>query len=229
MFRCFLLLISAGISALLLAGNASAGGGNYAFSGGTPAEQATVKKALEASSFPWDLVPKRIEIRIGKGNPSAAWRGTISLDSDLLHAGRFSWGTIQHEYGHQVDYFLLDEAKRTRLFPLLGGKCWRQTCAARHDELTSERFASTLAWSYWPNGANTMKPEGPRDESAAMKPGAFRALLAQVLGVPNTVSATLAQASDGVWATSRAAAKAKAKAKAKAAAKLAKKEKKRKR
>jgi hypothetical protein len=204
MFKWILLLISTGFSALLLTGNASAGGGNYAFSGGTPAEQATVKKALEASSFPWDLVPKRIEIRIGKGYPAAAWRGTISLDSDLLDAGRFSWGTIQHEYGHQVDYFLLDDAKRTKLFPLLGGKCWRQTCAARHDELTSERFASTLAWSYWPNAANTMKPEGPGDESAAMKPAAFRALLAQVIGVPNTVSATSAQASDGTWATTKA-------------------------
>jgi hypothetical protein len=184
-----LLVIAAGTAGLLLSGNALASGGNYTFSGGTPAQRSTVTRALDASAFPWSLVPQRIEIRIGKGYPSAAWPGHISLDSNLLDAGTFAWGTIQHEYGHQVDYLLLEDAKRNLLFPLLGGKCWFATCAAHHDELTSERFASTLAWSYWPRAGNTMKPEGPGDESAALGPRAFRTLMKQVLGVPDTLAA----------------------------------------
>src|SRR5436190_19138534 len=129
MFKWISLLVTTGLAGLVLSGNAFGSGGNYAFSGGTAVEQATVTKALDASAFPWGLVPQRITIRIGKGYPSEAWRGTISLDSDLLHAGRFAWGTIQHEYGHQVDYFLLGETKRAQLFPLPGRKCWVSTCA----------------------------------------------------------------------------------------------------
>jgi hypothetical protein len=212
MFKWISLFIATGTAGLVLSGNALASGGNYVFSGGTLAERATVTRALDASAFPWGLVPRRIEIRISKGYASGAWAGHISLDSDLLDAGTFAWGTIQHEYGHQVDYFLLDNAKRTRLAPLLGGKCWYATCAARHDELTSERFASTLAWSYWPRAGNTMKPEGPGDESAALAPYAFRALMKQVLGVPVTLTEQ-SETAGSEWATTNAKHKAKPKAK----------------
>jgi hypothetical protein len=50
------------------------------------------------------FVPQTIEILIGKGYPSEAWRGHLFVDADLLDAGRFAWGLVQHEYGHQVDY-----------------------------------------------------------------------------------------------------------------------------
>jgi hypothetical protein len=91
------LLIAAGTAGLILSGNALASGGNYVFSGGTPAERANVTRALDASAFPWSLIPPRIEIRSGKGYASAAWPGHVSVDSDLLDAGTFAWGTIQHE------------------------------------------------------------------------------------------------------------------------------------
>ncbi len=211
MFTRISLLIATGVAGLAFSGNALAGGGNYVFSGGTPAEQTTVKSALDASAFPWGVVPQQIEIRIGKGYASEAWRGHISLDATLVDAGTFSWGTIQHEYAHQVDYFLLDDAKRTQLFPLLGGKCWYTTCAAHHDELTSERFASTLAWSYWAKSANMMKPEGAGDESAAMAPAAFRLLMTRVLGVPDTTTAQQASSTTSEWATPSAKPKAKPK------------------
>jgi hypothetical protein len=139
-----------------------------------------------------------VTIKIGKGYGASAVRGTIWLDADLLETGRFAWGTVQHEYGHQVDFFLLDEAKRMRLSARLGGNCWWQTCAGRHEDLTSERFASTLAWSYWPSSYNTMKPESPNDESAAMKPAAFRALMRELLGVPDLVGAQRAQQAS-IW------------------------------
>jgi hypothetical protein len=202
MFTRFSLLLSAGIAALALVGNAAASGGSYTFTGGTAKEQATVRKALDASAFPWSVVPQTIQIQIGKNAPSQAWPGHITLDANLLDAGQFAWGLVQHEYGHQVDYFLLDDAKRNFLFPLLGGTCWFRTCDASHSQLTSERFASTLAWSYWPSSANILKPEGPGDESAALKPAAFRALLTQVLGVPDGIAAAKAAApGDNTWAT----------------------------
>ena len=52
-----------------------------------------------------------------------------------------------------------------------------------HDQLTSERFASTLAWSYWPSQDNVMRPTSPADEAAALPPADFRVLLERVLGV----------------------------------------------
>lgn len=183
------LLASTALAALALTGNALAGGGSYTFSGGTPAEQANVRKALEASAFPWSVVPAQIKIRMAPGFASQASRGTIWLDSDLVDAGQFAWGTIQHEYAHQVDFFLLDEVKRAALAPQLGGITWWQTGTTKHGNLTSERFASTLAWSYWPNTANSMKPESSNDESAAMEPAKFRTLLTQTLGVPDLVPA----------------------------------------
>jgi hypothetical protein len=171
---------------LALSGTARAGGGNYVFSGGTGAQQAQVRNALNASAFDWSLVPAQITIRIARGIGSEAVPGTVSLDADLLNAGRFSWGVVQHEYAHQVDFYLFDDAVRAALAPRLGGEAWWQTGATplAHDRLTSERFASTLAWAYWQSPDNVMKPASKTDESAAMAPAAFRAALAAVLVRP---------------------------------------------
>jgi hypothetical protein len=165
------------------AGPAYAGGGHYTFSGGTKGEQATVTSALEASSFNWNLVPREIEIHIGRGFPSEARPGVISLDADLLDAGTMSWGVVQHEYAHQVDFFLLGDAQRMLLQQALGGVSWWQTGSLAHGQLASERFASTLAWVYWPSNQNVMKPSGPADEGGSVSPPVFRALIATTLGV----------------------------------------------
>src|SRR5258708_39894714 len=53
-----------------------------------------------------------------------ATTGHIWLDAGLLDAGMFSWGTVQHEYAHEVDFFLLDSAKRRLLQTLIGGEGW---------------------------------------------------------------------------------------------------------
>ncbi len=175
---------------LALADTAQAGGGNYAFAGGTPAEQAQVRDALKASSFNWSLVAPQITIHIQRGIDSEAIPGTIFLDADLLNAGIFSWGVVQHEYAHQVDFFLIDDAQRIALAPQLGGQSWWQsTGSIPHDQLTSERFASTLAWSYWQSPSNAMKPVSKSDESAAMAPAAFRTMLATTLSQPSLAAA----------------------------------------
>jgi hypothetical protein len=176
--------------AFVFASGAQAAGGHYVFDGGSRTEQSQVKKALNASTFDWGIVPATIAIHIDRGHYSEATYGQIWLDANLLDSGIFSWGVVQHEYAHQVDFFLLNDTRRAMLAGL-GGKAWWATGGTAssapngtltHAELTSERFASTLAWAYWPSPSNSMRPTSTTDESAAMAPAAFRALLAKVLG-----------------------------------------------
>ena len=184
--------------AAVAAGEARAGGGNYVFAGGTPNQRAQVRDALEASTFPWDVVPGQIVIRIAPGALSAASRGVISLDSNLIDSGVFAWGLIQHEYAHQVDFFLFDDTTRTRLTQLLGAErwCWSGSAGGReHSEYGCERFASTLAWVYWPSPDTALKPTGSAAESAALPPAAFKRLLGQILrGRSEAITANVARA-----------------------------------
>jgi hypothetical protein len=182
----------AALGSLALAGTAQAKGGHYLLEGGTTSQQSQVKRALDASSFDWNVVPATITIRIGSYE-SEATAGKIWLNADLLDSGKFSWGVIQHEYAHQVDFFLLTPTLRTKLAPQLGGASWfyggNATSAyapvsAAHGSYTCERFASTLAWAYWQSGDNAMKPMSKNDESAAMAPAKFRSLMTQLLAQP---------------------------------------------
>jgi hypothetical protein len=169
----------------VFAGEAHAAGGSYIFDGGTMKHQAAVRAALEASSFDWNVVPATVKITIARGHNSEAVRGQIWLDADLLDGGRLSWGVVQHEYAHQVDFFLVDGARRELLSPRLGGVSWwaQQGIRLAHAQLTSERFASTLTWSYWPVADNIMRPTAPSDESAALPPAEFRSLVSEVLSI----------------------------------------------
>jgi hypothetical protein len=186
--RARAVLLVAALAALISTGQAAARGGRYVFDGGTAREQAQVRVALDVSSFDWSLVPATVTIHIAPGSQTYATRGEIWLDAQLLASGVFAWGPIQHEYAHQVDFFLLDDAKRAMLNRLLHGRIWSHGPAAAlghgadHASLGAERFASTLAWSYWQSPANSLKPASPKDESAAMVPARFRALL-RLVGV----------------------------------------------
>jgi hypothetical protein len=92
---------------------------------------------------------------------------------------------VQHEYAHQVDFFVLDDAMRSKLWAQLGGETWWQTSTGLpHQGLASERFASTLAWAYWPSPENVLRPSSTSDEAGAVAPAAFRALLGGLLGTP---------------------------------------------
>jgi hypothetical protein len=169
---------------LVFAHSASGAGGSYRIDGGTSSERAQVHAALNASAFDWSLVPATIQIHIGAFTRGAgAGEGEIWLDPSLLDAGRFSWALVQHEYAHQVDFYLLDPPKRALLRRLLGGKDWcYDRPGLRHDDHACERFASTLAWSYWPSSANCLRPGSRKAEAGAMTPGRFRAVLTRLLG-----------------------------------------------
>jgi hypothetical protein len=194
MRRTLLTLISA-ICFLAFAQSAFAGGGNYTFAGGTPNEQATVRAALQASSFNWSLVPRTITIHIVSVSDSYSTYGDIYLGASLLDSGRYSWGVVQHEMGHQVDFFLFDDAKRAQMLQLLGGKDWCYLISGlTHSDYGCERFASELAWAYWPSPDNAMKPAGPTAEAGFVPVAQFRAVLAQLIGAPAAAQPTATKA-----------------------------------
>ena len=165
--------------AALAAGPSAAGGAPYTVVGGTPFERTQVRSALAASTFDWSLLPRPISVRIARGGGSWAIAGEVDLDADLLDAGRLSWGVVQHEFAHQVDFLLLDDGDRARLQAALGGRAWWPGRTLAHGDLASERFASTVAWAYWPSPDNLMRPDAPGGISTA----SFRALLRSLLQV----------------------------------------------
>jgi hypothetical protein len=64
-FRSVLLLLCTVVAATLLPPVGRATGGRYAFTGGTPRQQAEVARALDASSSDWEVVAVRVTIRLG--------------------------------------------------------------------------------------------------------------------------------------------------------------------
>lgn len=190
MLRRLFLPLAVAVVALAGAPSALAGGGDYVFDGGTAAQRQQVVAALEASSFPWGVVPGPVTIHIARGAVTSALPGQIWLDADLLDSGRFAWGVVQHEYGHQVDFALLTDAMRAQLHLSLGGSSWWGPGA--HPSLDSERFATLVAWSYWQSTDNVMRPLSAQDEGGQMTPAAFRAAVAALLpaaAVPEPVKA----------------------------------------
>jgi hypothetical protein len=181
--RLTTLLFACGSFALGLAGQARAYGGDYVVHGGSAAERAELSAALDASSFDWSLVPVRIDIHLAPDAQTYAAPGQIWVNSKLLETGRFSWGLVQHEYAHQVDFFLMDEAMRHKLNSLLHGVDWYGV-GSPHYRRGVERFASTLAWAYWPSPQSALRPASASDEAAAMRPARFRALMTKLLGAP---------------------------------------------
>ncbi|MBV8396172.1 MAG: hypothetical protein JO064_07925 [Actinobacteria bacterium] len=170
------------LAALAAPGRCLASGGNYVFDGGTPAEQAQVRSALDASSFDWSAIPEQITITIAPSSVSQSVPGHIYLDSNLLdQPGDYSWGVVQNEYAHQVHFFLLNDDQRAQLTQALGATAW---CYGDQPNLTleqagCERFASTLAVSYWQSPDNCIR--GAKDV-APIAGAQFRNLLEQMLG-----------------------------------------------
>lgn len=179
------------VTALVLPASALASGGNYGFDGASPAERSTVRAALEASSFDWGIVPQRVTIHVGDYGVSNSTPGDIWLDRGLLGAGRFAWATIMDEYAHQVDFQVLDAPRRALLQERLGASAWCYEAAGlAHGANGCERFSSMVAWAYWPTKDNSYRPTSATDESAAMRPAEFRALLQTLVGMPTALKLT---------------------------------------
>jgi hypothetical protein len=161
-------------------GKAQAQSTGYSFDGGTARQQATVRAALEASSFDWSLIPGEVTVHFAEGG-SYATKGAVWLNPALLAKGRAAWGVVQHEFAHQIDFFMFDATVRARLTKLLGAKTWwAGRPGLRHSQLGCERFASTLAWAYWPSRQNTLI-RFAHAEATAMPPVKFRRLMDKLL------------------------------------------------
>jgi hypothetical protein len=195
-FRRLIVVLALALGVGLGCGDvAEASGGNYTVVGGTARDAKQIRKALNASSFNWSLVPAQITIHVAAGSESASTPGHIWLSPELLASGSFSWGIVQHEYAHQVDFFLLGEAQRTLLTQQLHASDWCYgTPGLRHEQYGCERFASTLAWAYWPDRRNSQRPTSAKDESSAMTPARFRGLVAGMLGFASPRPSQLAAA-----------------------------------
>jgi hypothetical protein len=155
--RTAALCAAAALAGAVLASAATAADGSYTIAGGTPRERAQVHAALQASAFDWSLLPP-LSVRIVRGGSSSAAPGDVVLDADLLDTGRFSWGVVLHEFAHELDFLVLDDAGRAELTALLGGAAWWGRAGLAHDDATCERFATMLAWASWPVADNVMGP-----------------------------------------------------------------------
>ncbi len=193
------------VLALAVTPAALASGGHYVFAGGTPAEQRQVTQALEASSFDWNLVPVQVTIHIVRDIPlSYSTPGQTWLDASLLDSGSFSWGVVQMEYAQQVQYTTLTAEARGRLTGMLGARQWcYDNPSLPRGASACERFAATLAWSYWPSADNSMRPAGSADWSASMSPKAFRAMLSQLIGAPDRLDGAASPAAFRTTAADR--------------------------
>ncbi len=123
-------------------------GGNYVFDGGTAYEQQQVRQALAASSFNWSVIPGTITVHITPDFTSEAIPGAIFLDPELLDSGEFAWGVVQHEYAHEVDFALFDDATHAALTTQLGATAWcygnAPTLAAQRVRLRALRLDARL-------------------------------------------------------------------------------------
>jgi hypothetical protein len=183
-----LLILAVTLVALALPASALAGGGNYGFEGAAPAERSTVRAALNASTFDWNLVPQHVTIHVGPYGVSHSTPGDIWLDRGLLGAGRFAWATVMDEYAHQIDFQVLDASSRAVLQEKLGTSAWcYESADLSHGANGCERFSSMVAWAYWPSKNNSYRPASPTDESASMPAAEFRNLLSSLVGKPTAL------------------------------------------
>lgn len=186
--RRFLVVLTL-FAGLALPGSALAVGGNYVFDGATAGQQKQVRAALDASRFDWGVVRERVTIHVRRGLRTSATPGHIWLDADLVDSGRFGWASIQDEYAHQVHFSRFDTGTQQRLTTELGAQDWCYGAAGlAHGRYGCERFASTLVWAFWPSKDNAYRPTTSSDESAAMAPARFRALVSELLGIQNPFS-----------------------------------------
>ena len=74
--RLALLLVPLAAS-LALAPAALSAGGHYSFVGGNTLERSQVTQALNAGSFPWDIVPGTIVVHIERRSVSEATLGAV--------------------------------------------------------------------------------------------------------------------------------------------------------
>jgi hypothetical protein len=167
-------------------GNALAAGGNYVFAGGSFGARAQVQAALDRSAFDWDAVPGPVTIRITTCGCAGSRPGEIVLDEGQLTSSpfgsRYIWAIVQHEYAHQVDFQVLDQADRDRFSRRFGAGAWcYEVAGLDHDAYGCERFATLVAWAYWRSPANVQRPDWRPEDAPKLRRARLRAFVARLL------------------------------------------------
>jgi hypothetical protein len=161
--------------------NANAAETSVVFSGGSETARSQVVAALQASTFDWSLVGEAVTVEIRDCGCAGARPGVVVLDETMLdsqpYGPAYTWRIVQHEFAHQVWWFALDDEQRSELQGVLGGSdlCYEQP-GLPHEAHACERFASPLAWAYWPVAGNPMQTE------KVMGARQFRRLIGGMLG-----------------------------------------------
>jgi hypothetical protein len=173
------------VASLVFAGTAEATAGNYVLEGGNAEAQETVRAALNASTFEFSRVPAQITIRITTCGCAGARPGLIVLDETVLTdaslGDRYSWALIQHEYAHQIDYFLFEDADRAAVRKALGGRDWcYEKAGLAHDAHGCELFADVFAWAFWPARKNILRPDA-KTFAPGQTPSQLRAFVNSLL------------------------------------------------
>lgn len=184
--RHLLLVLATALAFLASAGDALAVGGNYVFAGGSTEAQAQVRAALDRSVFDWSVVPEQITVRITSCGCAGSKPGEIVLDEAQLTSSplgkRYAWGIVQHEYAHQVDFFVLDQDDRARLARRFGAAAWcYELPGLAHDAYGCERFATLVAWAHWRSPANVQRPDWRPGDAPRLRRDRVRAFVARLL------------------------------------------------
>lgn len=174
--------LAALVAALTLAGTAAAA--DVRFDGGTPFEQQQVTQALaswrvDTSSLPTITVHVVPPSDPHLGNGAAAGYsipGDVWLSSYWLDFGQAGWGFVQHEFGHELDYYVLTDAQRAELMKLFGASTWCDH-SQPYTERACEWFASELSWAFWPTQTNLQDPGTTNGLSGHVDPAKLRALI----------------------------------------------------
>lgn len=203
MYRMTIKILAVMVAALIFAGTAAAKGGSFAFDGGTPFEQQQVTQALAVSSFDFSQVTQAITVHIvpstdphlaGGTEAGYSTPGDVWLSTYWLEFGQLGWGIVQHEFAHEIDYYVLTDAQRADLLKHLdpsGSTTSWCDHAALYEARPCEWFASELAYAFWPSDANIQAPNYTGNLSGHMTPTAFRAELDSLgLAQPQRVCTT---------------------------------------
>jgi hypothetical protein len=137
-------VLAASSAALVCPAFGRASSRDVGFAGGSRVEQAQVREALVASSFDWNMLPGTVVVHIAPLDAGGyATPGNVFLDSRLLDAGEFSWGVVQHEFGHEVDFLMLHDDDRSILQDALGATAWcSQSDGLPHSAVSVSRRSS---------------------------------------------------------------------------------------
>lgn len=208
MVRMTMKLLAAVVAALFLAGSAVAGTVNV--DGGTPFEQQQVRLALAASKFDYGQIPAPVTVHVVppsdahlEGGVDAGYSipGEVWISSRWLDFGAAGWGFVQHEFGHEIDYYVLTDAQRAALLshldPTGSTTSWCDHSVA-YDARPCEWFASELSWAFWPVGANLQDPTTTKGLSGHLPPDQFRAAV-ESLGLAQPTRVCTTRTVPGHW------------------------------